>query len=380
MQLSGLCGDRCMADARPTIDTDILLQRSPQLVSKSRNAFKLAAYATPSTPPTKKKDGTVKVQPASFEAAKGPALKQESVSQRRFQRMSRLRSKLDADETKMQIEPVEAFFAVENANEPDEMPQPQRVAVFAQAANLGLLPGLTGCITNVGAAQQMSRGTVDVYVSVPLAEPNLLPDMKNWMEQEIPALCALEVNITQNKGADMGQFLQQMQSASGREYDAVLKIHTKSDTRIRETILHNLCGTTYIAQSILASFKANPGLGLVGVDGWVGWKGEPQGSPSFGGLWTAAEQDNMKRTWSLIAPGRPLPPKDTWAAAVASFWWSSGRSVTNNPLLLAAAPRLLAHMNWGYVTGSQGLPEHALERLIGTMVRADGAAVLRVMC
>jgi len=258
--------------------------------------------------------------------------------------------------------------------------KPQKVAVFAQVADLQLYTEMRQCITNVGVAQQNSGSTVDVYMSTPLAEPNQVPVMENDLKEKVPALGVLEVNITQNKGADMGQFLQQMQSASGREYDAVLKIHTKSDTRIRETILHNLCGTTYIAQSILASFKANPGLGLVGVDGWVGWKGEPQGSPSFGGLWTAAEQDNMKRTWSLIAPGRPLPPKDTWAAAVASFWWSSGRSVTNNPLLLAAAPRLLAHMNWGYVTGSQGLPEHALERLIGTMVRADGAAVLRVMC
>jgi len=273
-----------------------------------------------------------------------------------------------------QIQPIQEIVLskVDLAKQRKKM----RVAVFAQAAYLNMLPELQQCITNVGAAQANTGSTVDVYLSTPLAQQSELPHITEKVKQATPALGVLEVSITQNKGADIGQFLQQMQSAAGKEYDAILKIHTKGQDYILKPILRLLCGNSDSAQRIIASFAANPMLGLADADGYLAWKGP--GSPFSQWAWQHKEQENDFRTWPLISPGKPMPPEDAWTAAVYSFWWSRGSSVTNNPVLLKAVPRILAHMKFGYTTGSRYLTEHALERLIGTLVRAGGAVVARL--
>jgi len=313
--------------------------------------------------PLRKGNGTIEVQPAT-------------VAQSWSQLSSRLQPK-SAYKNHVQIQPVQEIVlsTIDLAKQRKKL----RVAVFAQAANLTMLPELQRCITNVGAAQAKTRSILDVYLSTPLARPSGVPHIAETVRLATPALGMLKVGITLNKGADMGQLLQQMQSAAGQEYDAVLKIHTKSNNHHRRLLLDRLCGSTDAAQKIIASFASNPALGLASAEEYVGWKGLPAGSPSFEGhLWSKSEQENMKRTWQLISPGEPMPPEDAWASAVCDFWWSRGSSVTSNPVLLAAAPRLLAHMNWGYTQGSAGQPEHALERLIGTMVRAEGGVVARL--
>jgi len=289
---------------------------------------------------------------------------------------SKLKSKFGADDKERQIQPIQdiVLSTVDAAEK-----KPLRVAVFAQAAYLHLLPSLQQCITNVGAAQANTSSTVDVYLSTPTAADDQLQFIEEGVKRATPGLGLLEVQKTQNKGADMGQLLQQMQSASEHDYDAILKIHTKGNNKIRQSILNLLCGSVDTAQKIIASFAANPALGLAGVNGWMSWRGEPSGSnDAQGKIWAPWEQKNMKRTWSIISPDTPMPPEEAWTCTIGSFWWSRGSSVTSNPLLLAAADELLAHMQLGYSPHTSCLPEHAMERLVGTMVRADGAVIARI--
>jgi len=353
------CVGQCMADASAASHGDVLLRQTLQPhtmqqheLLEDADALKLAAVATPST-------------------QTGEAM---------IQRRSTPKWFFGVGEEKQQIQPMQEIVLskVDVAEKTWFWPRPS-VAVFAQAFNLDLVPSLQQCITNVGAAQANTGSTVDVYLSTPSAADDQVQLIKESVKRATPALGLLEVQKTQNKGADIGQLLQQMQSASERDYHAILKIHTKSDNEIREYILNLLCGTVDTAQKIIASFAANPSLGLAGAYGWVAWGHMPPGDDYLEWLvWPEKEKENMRRTWSIISPDAPMPPEEAWTCAVNSFWWSRGSSVTRNPVLLAAADRLLSHMQLGYRTGSNGQPEHAMERLVGTMVRAEGAVVAEI--
>ena len=65
------------------------------------------------------------------------------------------------------------------------------------------------------------------------------------------------VQTVKNRGADVGQFLQQIQATTVQNFDAILKIHTKSDRQHRQWMLSHLCGTPQAASipSTLALYK-----------------------------------------------------------------------------------------------------------------------------
>jgi len=357
----------CVAKDVRDLDKLMLLQESVQLHTKQQPEFLQNAAAEP-----------LILSPSVFNLAivsKGrDELKLAADAMQSF--ASRLWSRSVADEKNAQIQPIQEIVL----SKVDLAPKKKlRVAVFAQAANMLLMPELQDCITHVGRAQANIGSTVDVYLSTPLVDPGEVPGITESVKEATPALGFLEVQVTENRGADVGQFLQQMRSASLREYDAILKIHTKTYTDIRQSVLQSLCGSAETAQRIIASFAANSALGLAGPDGWVAWRGLPAGSPRFGGnLFSNSEVNNMVRIWSLIT-GAPFPEEEAWAAAVTNFFWARGSRVTSNPELLRAVPRILSHMSWGYFTGSVGQPEHALERLIGTMVRWNDGVVARIV-
>ncbi|CAJ1449431.1 unnamed protein product, partial [Effrenium voratum] len=106
-------------------------------------------------------------------------------------------------------------------------------------------------------------GTTNVFV----AALNHADAARFRKEMEyLPAQVTVEV--FQNRGADVGLFLQQLQ---GRplNYDFMLKIHTKSSNVLREHALSQLCGDTDVVKQVLAHFHAEPRLQMVGPQGLV---------------------------------------------------------------------------------------------------------------
>lgn len=67
----------------------------------------------------------------------------------------------------------------------------------------------------------------------------------------------------ENRGYDIWPFLQVLKIVNPKEYDLVLKIHTKKTERWRNTLIQNLLGTSTIFQNNLKIFEKNPRIGIL---------------------------------------------------------------------------------------------------------------------
>jgi hypothetical protein len=221
------------------------------------------------------------------------------------------------------------------------------------------------------------------------------------MQQE-GGLVESNVSIVQNIGADIGEFLQQVQqhSESASKSDVLFKVHTKSDRDKgwRDLLIQNLCGSVRQVAHILALFE-NEGLGVVGPKGLtltsdrlpfdrnnmapknvLGWHSEQYDS-FFGVLGSPLKLiPEYEETWNRIYAGEKRPPK-VWAICAGSWFWSRSRPLLSDEHLLAAIPKFL--QAWG--TGYSGHYEdcrtfnctslYAFERLLPTIARQSLSVV-----
>ncbi|CAJ1449430.1 unnamed protein product, partial [Effrenium voratum] len=222
-------------------------------------------------------------------------------------------------------------------------------------------------------------GTTNVFV----AALNHADAARFRKEMEyLPAQVTVEV--FQNRGADVGLFLQQLQ---GRplNYDFMLKIHTKSSNVLREHALSQLCGDTDVVKQVLAHFHAEPRLQMVGPQGLV-----LENASDFStierlwhdrnvkfALWPWEERAAEVRAWPLLS-GKHFPHRNSWTIMATNFYWMRSTSLACCGRLLRVIPELVATMPFGYVTGSSAQMCHVLERLIPTMVRASGGIVAEI--
>lgn len=140
----------------------------------------------------------------------------------------------------------------------------RRIAVMLQlGTNPHLLPELMTCTENVAAAVKKDNieTKIDLHIS-------LLNGNNERIESEIrsrfcgvSSISTIYVNSFENVGMDMGAFLMQMvlMVQNGLSYDAVLKMHTKTDPIWRERILESLCGTPEQVRSILTKILDEDG-------------------------------------------------------------------------------------------------------------------------
>jgi len=251
-------------------------------------------------------------------------------------------------------------------------------AIFAQVANTSVWPELRGCIRNVAEAARHHPGLskLDLHVALTRADAALEDEVRR-MRTEIPGLSDAFASVVQNRGADIGEFMQQVQyvhqHSSNFSYDLVLKIHSKSSRgNWRRRMLSTLCGGP--GQTILGMFGERPRLGLVGPYKLV-WTYDTPNEDVFGslgdyGFRVGDTERKMANTWEIIYPGEhSFPPRDRYLISGGSMFW-----VRPGPLLSdefqSAIPKFLSVWDEGYNRScTTAACDHmfALERVIPTI-------------
>ena len=274
------------------------------------------------------------------------------------------------------------------------------VAIFVQVGNTdgAVWQDLYACIANIALSQRNGNTTGHRYLS--LFVSTLDPGHANLLRINVSSLQGFSQIIIQtvkNRGADVGQFLQQIQETTVQNFDAILKIHTKSDRQHRQWMLTHLCGTPAVATKTVDLFK-NSKVGLIGPHEMV-FLGQATYNWRYCTFTPWCKEDrtftqmiSVVDNWILTPPqewpamewgwrtmfGANLPSPKFWVLIPGTFFWISGTHL-GRPGFLKALPKLLNNMTENYVTGSCCKAEHAMERLIPTMVRYYGGEVVEMV-
>jgi len=273
----------------------------------------------------------------------------------------------------------------------------QSIAIFAQVFNTDLWTELQQCVQNVIAARE--NRTVSLYIALTKANQTIQEDAAHM--QSMGGLAESKVNIVRNVGADIGEFLQQVQlhSASASKSNVFLKLHTKSGERWRELMIQSLCGSPRQVARVLARFE-NEEVGVVGPPGltWTsdGLPADPTENThnrhlgfslgSLEGLFGVPgaplqQLPEYDETWNFIY-GEDSDPPDVWTICAGSWFWSRSRPILSDTHLLAAVAQFLQVWETGYST--DGYSEcktfacrsiYALERVLPTIASQNRSVV-----
>eukprot|EP00435_Cladocopium_sp_Y103_P018858 s2336_g4.t1 len=258
-----------------------------------------------------------------------------------------------------------------------------KVAVYVQIGTQDskIWEDLYMCISNVAKSQPRQ---VDVFVSSVVGHEESVSYSQNL--SHVDGISKVVVQELENRGADVGQFLHQISATDIQGYRAVLKIHTKTRRFWRQYMIQNLCGSPDAARAAVEFFQTNPDVGIIGPHTLTQFgryvtyapgslfcqlleceSGEPPTRPIFDMI-----NDFQAMTWVWkVMNGNDLPRDDLWTIIAGDMFWIRGACL-NNGQILRAIPILLNNMTEGYVEGSFGKPEHALERWIPTFLRVNG--------
>jgi len=274
----------------------------------------------------------------------------------------------------------ESRRAPEGAEAP--LPRADRIAVFAQVFNQTIWGEIRDCIANVGQAR--GARTVDVYVAVVREAPGIAAELQRLQDDGTVSRAA--VQLVRNQGADIGQFMQQIQEPRGK-YDLVLKMHSKTGNMWRKSMLGSLCGSPDQVESIWQQFEGNTNLGIVGPPAWT-WTYPSDVKETLRSKLLGSEaqtdwvppkrmQNWMKVAWGVIYPCEILtdfPDPKQFGLLAGSTYWSRAYPLLENDALRKAIPMFLEMFGQqGYHTGCDTEPCHhmyALERVIPTMIKA----------
>jgi len=250
-------------------------------------------------------------------------------------------------------------------------------------------------LNNVVGAQQYlaakSFRILDVYVSFVSSQAGgedisialsseQLAQLEVSVKDAIGPRHSFYYHIVENRGADIGQFLQQL--AKAREmfpnlearYDLILKQHTKTDERWRGAVIEALCGSPVDVLEVMVRMMDSDVVNIMGTAGLVS-SYNLGASTEFIFRKKAAFSDEevqaMGRVWNILYPAQRMIAVGDWLIIAGSCFWVKGKSIISKRLL-DVSPELLASMPLGYKKGSCCQASHALERLFPSMVQATG--------
>ncbi|CAB9529679.1 expressed unknown protein [Seminavis robusta] len=138
-----------------------------------------------------------------------------------------------------------------------------KIALLLQIGNTDLWPEMLTCITNIATAAKLSSTAIDIYISLhENTRPNDLTNIQ-YSVSNLKGIKQIEYIFVQNRGADVEPFLRQILQISKKEYDILLKLHTKSDLIWRERAIQSLCGTPEHIISIWKHLSSNANVDMV---------------------------------------------------------------------------------------------------------------------
>jgi len=249
--------------------------------------------------------------------------------------------------------------------------EPYAVAVFLQVGNEGLWPDMERCLMAVGNSGRVR--TADVFVSTIAPSPTLEQTVAGL--KAIPKFRSVTYMLAENRGADQGQFLQQLQAIPPEDkptYDFLLKMHTKSDPLWRYTAMDALCATAGQVDTVMDTFAGNPNFAMLGP--WGLTFGNPQ-TQTQRNAFVDSEIQAMQREWLAIGETQPFPPMEQLVIVAGSMFWVSGPALFSDELLMDHTALIISRMEMGYTKGSCCQTAHAMERLIPTRMQLRGHQV-----
>jgi len=283
-------------------------------------------------------------------------------------------------------------------------PKPPGVTVLAQIGSASKWADLKGCMWNVALAMEAEGHGFSVFFAFQeeIARGDI--DRIEGEARDAFGSGAVRTIRVENKGADIGPYLRQLQilggqspraleilnapEADGRRrlrpqalkspefFDTFLKIHSKSDDLKRRSWLHDLCGDVKRVRNVYRQFKKSRSLGMVGASEQVVLY--PHRTKEFL-VWGKDDIHAMKKTWRMMQPCVPFDIPLRVARIIAgSFYWARPDAVVYQ-MILHSADKLVMSMPERYKTNTTAQTSHALERLMPTMAVAvrgfDVAAV-----
>ena len=130
-----------------------------------------------------------------------------------------------------------------------------RLAVALHLFNFQLFDELYAYLQNLNKAGYK----YDMYVAVPFGGD--ITTLRKYWPNAV-------VTTHENRGFDIASFFSLCQLIRRKKYDFVLKLHTKSDTNWRKSLIEPLLGTPSKAKAALEAFK-DPNVGMVGSRQWT---------------------------------------------------------------------------------------------------------------
>jgi lipopolysaccharide biosynthesis protein len=149
-----------------------------------------------------------------------------------------------------------------------------KYAVFLQmGTNYHLFEELTQCVRNV-AQGLPDNEDLDIHVALLNDDRKHLGSVRQQLTSLLPNINLVSVVLTENAGADVGQFLTQLKKTQEGGinqpidyYEAILKVHAKSDEEWRRRMTESLCGSPSQVTSILSQMQSQPDIELVAALG-----------------------------------------------------------------------------------------------------------------
>lgn len=139
--------------------------------------------------------------------------------------------------------------------------RPQRLVVLAHVYYPELWQELRGYLENCQS--------LDFHLYVNLVDSTWTRDCLDAIRRDYPQAY---VQISENRGRDIGGYLSLMRSIPIRDYDVALLLHTKKSPHVsaaysarwKEALIAPLLGSPEQIERNLATFRADPDLGIIG--------------------------------------------------------------------------------------------------------------------
>lgn len=252
-------------------------------------------------------------------------------------------------------------------------------AIFVQLHHVDKWPELRTCVENVASAGKARNGqkiSVALFVGMDDEHKEISSDVQELRSSS--GLAEARVEVVKNVGADIGQFLQQVQLRKPEaNYDLLLKVHSKSDPTWRHAQIDGLCGNSSKVEEIFAQFEDQAELGMIGPPTMT-WNIHTNPRDAWGGKYRYflyPGERHIQKYYHDIYPNDVLD-KERYRVVAGSAFWSRYGPIVANTELRAASLEWLPTMPTKHKPGAPSTGEegenlmHSLERVIPTMVKA----------
>lgn len=229
------------------------------------------------------------------------------------------------------------------------------IAIFLHLGNHDLWPEFKLLLRNV--YDTFEPNCVDLYVAYQKEHPNL---------DEIKKLYPTVVMIESLRGMDVGGQLLMTQKAidSNKDYDYVLKLHTKSNLNWRYRLIRPLCSTITDIKKVINYFEQDSTIGMIGAYGChIAYKDNP---------YTRSMVEAFLKNWDV-----PITDDMTFIGGTI-FWfrWSVMKRFFIEKKIDVIQE--CNNMVLGYTWDWDPSPPHSWERIFGMLQSHYGCKVIAI--